>query len=167
MQKSFVVLAALIVAAPAHAQPKARAVLDVYKAGFKDCAAAMETFVQHVHENDAEYSYVIKYALEKTNESSATALTIQNFDDGQGVASISATKTVTGKCDVVLTHTLAIPEQTCDELRTTMLKDWKLFLQANQSNIYQEPDNPNHHAILSPLGAKGCLVVKNAMGYAL
>lgn len=166
MHKLALALAALSVALPAHAQaPKVRALQDIYKAGFKDCAPAMEEFVKFVHEDDEEYSYVGKFALEKTNESAAGAITIQKFDDGQGVASITASKTPTGKCDVVLTHTLVIPGEACDDVRTTALKDWKLFLQANETNVYQDPTTPNGHAVLSPIGTKGCLMVKHLMGY--
>jgi len=161
-------LSVLAIATPGHAEPpKVRALTDIYKAGFTDCAGAMEKFVQFVHEDDKTYSYLGKYALTKANESIAGAVTVEKFADGQGIAAISGVKTVAGKCDVVLTHTLMIPNQTCDELRTSALKEWKLFLQMNETNVYQDPTTPNGHAFLSPIGEKGCLLVKHLIGYGL
>jgi len=166
MQKFVLALSALAIALPAQsAPPKVRALQDIYKAGFTDCAPAMEKFVKFVHEDDDSYSYVGKFALEKANQSSASAITVVKYPDGQGVASITGTKTAGGKCDVVLTHTLIVPAQTCDELRTTVFKDWKLFVQMNESNVYQDPTTPNGHAVLSPAGDKGCLMVKHMIGF--
>ena len=166
MHKLVLALSALAVSLPAQAQPpKARALQDVYKAGFKDCIPAMEKFVQFVHENDESYSFVGKFALENANQSSAAAITVEKYDDGQGVASITGTKNAAGKCDVVLTHTIVFPEMTCDALRTTGLKDWKLFVQMHESNVYQDPTTPNGRAVLSPVGKTGCLLVKHLMGF--
>ena len=166
MHKFVLALTALAVALPAQAAPpKARALQDIYKAGFTDCAPAMEKFVEFLHEDDETYSYVGKFAIDKTNQSSASAITVVKYPDGQGVASITGTKNAAGACDVVLTHTLVVPGQTCDELRTTAFKDWKLFSQMNESNVYQDPTTPNGHAVLSPVGDKGCLMVKHLIGY--
>lgn len=166
MHKLVLALSALAIALPAQAQPpKARALQDIYKAGFKDCIPAMEKFVEFVHDDDAGYSYIGKYAIENANQSSSTAITVQRFDDGQGVASITAVKTIAGKCDVSLTHTFAVPSQTCDEIRTTVFKDWKLFTAMHESNTYQDPTTPNGHVVLSPIGTSGCLIVKNLVGF--
>lgn len=166
MHKLALALAALSIALPAHAQaPKVRALQDIYKAGFKDCVPAMQKFVEFVHEDDESYSYLGKYALENANQSAAGAVTVEKFSDGQGVASITGTKNAAGKCDVVLTHTFVFPEITCDSLRTEALKEWKLFVQMNESNVYQDPTTPNGHAVLSPVGKGGCLLVKHLMGF--
>lgn len=158
-------LSACAIAMPSHAEPpKVRALGDIYKAGFHDCAPAMEKFVQFVHENDASYSYVGKFALERANESSAGAVTVEKFADGQGVATITGTKNAAGKCDVVLTHTLMIPDPTCEALRNSALKEWKFFSQMNETGVYEDPTTPNGHAFLSPIG-KGCLLVKHLIGY--
>lgn len=165
MHKFALALAAISVAMPAQAQaPKVRALQDIYKAGFKDCAPAMERFVKFVHDDDEAYSFVSKFAVEDTNRSTAGAVTVERFSDSQGVASITATKNAAGKCDVVLTHTFVFPEMTCDALRAEALKDWKLFLKLNEANVYEDPTTPNGHAVVSPAG-KGCLLVKHLMGF--
>lgn len=168
MHKLIIALAALAIGSPVEAAPpKVRALQDIYQAGFKDCAPAMERFVQFVHEDDESYSFVGKFSLDDANRSSAGAVTVERFTDGQGVASITGTKTAAGACDVVLTHTLVFPAETCDAVRTTAFKEWKLFMQMNESNVYEDPSTPNGHAVLSPIGATGCLVVKHLMGFGI
>jgi hypothetical protein len=164
LHKSVLAIAALAVALPAHAEPlKSTAVQGLYKTGFKDCAAAMDRFVSLLHE-DADYDYFSLFANERPNESAAATVTAEKYDDGQAIASITATKNASGKCDVTFTRTLAIPTQTCEQVRGA-LKEWKLVSQMGESDLYEDPTTPDGHLILAPIGKTGCLMVRHLMGW--
>jgi hypothetical protein len=121
--------------------------------------------VEFAHEEDEEYGYYGLWATEKPNDSMATAVTVQSFTDGQGVASITGARNHKGGCDVVITHTIALPDKSCDDMRKTSFKEWKLWSKMDPATVHEDPTTPNGNAVLTPLGKKGCLVVKTLVGY--
>lgn len=164
MSKLIPALLAVAIALPAQAEPpKVRALTDVYAAGFRDCIPPMQEFVQFVHEDDENYAYLGLWSVDKPNGSMSTVLTSQAFTDGHSISTITAVKTSTGGCNVTLTQSFVVPEQTCTDVKGDTFKEWKFKSDFNGATLFEDPTTPNGHAVMTPVGKTGCLIVKSLL----
>jgi hypothetical protein len=168
MRKTLLLLAALSLPLPAYAQHAAaagptRATKSAQTAGFKDCAPAMDQVVRLVHEDDEEYGHVDIWAKERPNDRIASTVTSQTYKDGRGLTSFTGVKTASGKCDAVYAQAVLINDASCDELKKTVFKEWKLYTDLDDAPVYEDPSDPSINAILLSTGKKSCLIFKQAV----
>jgi hypothetical protein len=166
IRKATLALAALAIAAPAQAEaPKVRALKEIYAAGFHDCADRMADFVAFLHEDDENYAYLGLWSQNKPNAETASVVTSQAYTDGHSIATVSAVKTLGGGCNVTLTQSFVVPDQTCAALKKSSFKAWKFYGELNKAEVLEDPTTANSNVVLTPIGKTGCMIVKHIVGF--
>jgi hypothetical protein len=165
MKTLALLLAALSLPLPAFAAPTNAAKQGVEN-GFKACVEPFDTAVRFVHENDETYAYVGTWSKRAPDGEAYNAVTSERYPDAHGLTSFTGVKTASGRCNVVFTQALVVPEKTCDALRKEAFADWKFYVALNGVNTYEDPTSSDVSVMLLPTGKTGCLVFKQAVLYA-
>ena len=166
MKTLALLLAALSLPLSAAAQPKTSAVKQGVDNGFKTCVAPLETAVQVVHGQDEAYAFVGTWSRRAPDDEAYNAMTAQRYPDAFGLASLTGVKAASGKCNVILTQALVVPEKSCEALRKEAFADWKFYVALSGVNTYEDPSSSDVSVTLLPTGKTGCLVFKQAVLYA-
>ena len=169
MKKLALLLAALVAPLPAAAQqlpPASAAVKQGVQNGFTSCAAPLDTAVQVVHGQDQAYAFVGTWSQRNPDAEAYNALTSQRYPDGHGLASLTGVKAASGKCNVVFTQALVVPEKTCEALRKEAFAEWKFYVNLGGVNTYEDPTSSDVSVTLLPVSKTGCLVFKQGVLYA-
>jgi len=152
---------------PAATDKLSRAAQQGYDVGFRDCAAAVDNLVKFIHEDDQNYAYFGQWSATDPNRETFSSLTSEVYNDGKGLTAFAATKNAAGKCSVVVTQTVVIPNTICATLRETTFKTWKEYAELNGDKILEDPTTPNANVVLTPIGQTGCLLLKHIVSYGL
>ena len=172
MRNLALLLAALALPLPAAAQtrpaapPTTAAVKQGVEKGFKSCTEPLETAVRVVHGEDEDYAFVSTWSIRAPDDEAYNALTSQRYPDARGIASLTGVKAASGKCNVVFTQALVVPEKTCEALRKETFAEWKFFANLSGVNTYEDPTSSDVSVMLLPVSKTGCLVYKQGVLYA-
>jgi hypothetical protein len=166
MRKLMLIAAALSACLPAYAaEPVSRPAELLFKNGFKDCAPAIDRVVKTTHEDGDAYAFISSWRQEAPNSSLGSTLTTEKYVDGRMVMSAGAVRNASGKCDVVVSVTLALIDSTCPQLRESAFKSWKRMDELGDAEAYVDPASASHVVLFNPLGLNGCLMVKQLAAY--
>jgi hypothetical protein len=166
MKKLALLIAALSLPCPGLAAPPTNAAKQGVENGFKACVEPFDAAVRFVHKNDETYAYVSTWSKRAPDTEVFNTITSERYPDAHGVASFTGVKAASGKCNVVFTQVLAVPDKSCDALRKESFADWKFYVALNGINIYEDPTSSDVSVMLLPTGKASCVVLKQAVLYA-
>jgi hypothetical protein len=133
--------------------------------GFNACAPRLNEMTRMVHPADESYEFLGIWDAQRPNDRMFNALTVSKVDQPPMVTSLTAINSSAGKCDGVITQVLAVPTQSCQQLASNSFAAWKPAARLAGTNVYVREGQPGSMVLLNPLGATGCLVVRQYIAF--